>query len=215
MKQIIGIVGLIGSGKDTISDRLTIEHDWVRLSFSSKLKDTVSQIFGWDREMLEGRTTESRHWREQEDSWWAEVLQIENLTPRWVLQYWGTEVCRRGFHQDIWIRSLERQIIDTEKNVIITDARFTNEIDIIHSLGGKVIRVKRGPDPQWFEHAVIVNTCDQSDYRWDDSNRFLKQSNIHESERAWVGAPVDYVVENDGTIENLNEKINKIVRSLE
>jgi hypothetical protein len=48
------------------------------------LKDAVAHVFGWDRTMLEGRTKEAREWREQVDPWWAERLNMPNLTPRWV-----------------------------------------------------------------------------------------------------------------------------------
>ena len=99
--MIIGICGFIGSGKDTIADYLVNLHHFRRESFASTLKDAVSQVFGWDRTMLEGRTKQAREWREQVDPWWAERLKMPTLTPRWILQYWGTEVCRAGFHDDI------------------------------------------------------------------------------------------------------------------
>ena len=65
--MIIGICGFIGSGKDTAADFLCNLHNFKRLSFASTLKDAVSNVFGWDREMLEGRTQASRDWREQKD----------------------------------------------------------------------------------------------------------------------------------------------------
>jgi hypothetical protein len=63
--NIIGICGPIGSGKDTIADILIKERGYIKLSFASALKDAVSAIFGWDRNMLEGADSESRLWREQ------------------------------------------------------------------------------------------------------------------------------------------------------
>ena len=65
--MIIGICGFIGSGKDTIADYLVNLHGFRRESFANSLKDAVAQIFGWDRIMLEGRTKQSREWREQRD----------------------------------------------------------------------------------------------------------------------------------------------------
>jgi hypothetical protein len=106
MSQIIGIVGFIGSGKDTVADYLVNFHGYKRESFANSLKDAVSQVFGWDRELLEGRTKESRDWRETRDEWWSKRLK-RDITPRWVLQYWGTEVVRKGFHDDMWVASLE------------------------------------------------------------------------------------------------------------
>ena len=91
---IIGITGLIGSGKDTAADHLCTMHGFKRMSFASTLKDAISVIFSWDRELLEGSTKASREWREQIDVWWSERLHIPNLTPRYILQIWGTEVLK-------------------------------------------------------------------------------------------------------------------------
>ena len=88
--SIVAICGFIGSGKNTAADYLVSDCKFVRASFASSLKDAVSSVFGWDRELLEGITEESRLWRENVDIWWSERLNIPNLTPRWVLQHWGT-----------------------------------------------------------------------------------------------------------------------------
>ena len=118
--MIVGFVGLIGAGKDTAADYLVNFHNFRRDSFASTLKDAVSDVFGWDRTLVDGRTQESRAWREQVDEWWANRLNIPNLTPRWVLQFWGTEVFRQGFHSDIWIASLENKLRKTKDNIVVT-----------------------------------------------------------------------------------------------
>ena len=126
--MIIGVCGFIGSGKDTVADYLVNFHEFRRESFASTLKDAVASVFGWDRTMLEGRTAQAREWREQVDPWWAARLDMPTLTPRWVLQYWGTEVCRKSFHDDIWIASLENKLRNSQDHVVISDCRFPNEI---------------------------------------------------------------------------------------
>ena len=50
--MIIGICGLIGSGKGTAADILVEQHGFTKISFADKLKDGVATVFGWDREML-------------------------------------------------------------------------------------------------------------------------------------------------------------------
>ena len=155
--MIIGICGFIGSGKDTVADYLVNFHEFRRESFASTLKDAVANVFGWDRTMLEGRTKEAREWREQVDHWWAERLDMPTLTPRWVLQYWGTEVCRKGFHDDIWIASLENKLRNSKDHVVISDCRFPNEISSIKNAGGHIVWVQRGALPDWYDVAVDAN----------------------------------------------------------
>lgn len=209
--MIIGFVGLIGAGKDTAADYLVNFHGFRRDSFANTLKDAVSNVFGWDRTLLEGRTTQAREWREQVDPWWAERLNMPNLTPRWVLQYWGTEVCRHGFHDDIWIASVENKMRKTTDNIVISDVRFPNEIKAIHNAGGMVIRVKRGDDPEWFDAAASLNRGPNGNASWALSKNKLEQLKIHASETSWVGGKIDHIVYNDTTIDELFDQIKNLV----
>jgi hypothetical protein len=200
--MIIGFVGFIGSGKDTAADYLVNFHEFRRDSFANTLKDAVAAVFGWDRTMLEGRTKQAREWREQVDPWWAERLNKPNLTPRWILQYWGTEVCRKAFHDDIWIASLESKLRNSKDNIVISDVRFPNEIKAIHNAGGKVIRIKRGPEPEWYDDAVNANAGDKY-MGWAIGKKKLETLKIHASETAWVGGNIDVTITNDGSIDEL------------
>lgn len=210
--MIIGICGLIGSGKDTVADYLVNSHEFRRESFAGTLKDAVAAVFGWDRTMLEGRTKASRDWREQVDPWWAARLGIPKLTPRWVLQNWGTEVCRKGFHDDIWIASLENKLRNAEDNVVISDCRFPNEIASIRNAGGLVIRTKRGPDPEWFKSAAIVNLGPTRNLSWASNKAVMDNYKIHASETAWVGTRFDAELNNDGSIDDLYAQVKNLVQ---
>lgn len=205
-KMIIGVCGFIGSGKDTIADYLVNVHGFRRESFANTLKDAVAAVFGWDRVMLEGRTKEAREWREQVDVWWAERLNIPNLTPRWVLQQWGTEVCRKGFHDDIWIASVENKLRRSKDNIVISDCRFPNEISSIKSAGGTIIRVDRGIRPHWYDIAVQANKG------VDSANIWLMKEKIHASETAWVGTKFDYVLDNNSTLDSLFNQVETVVQ---
>jgi hypothetical protein len=199
--MIVGICGLIGSGKDTVADYLVNFHEFRRESFASTLKDAVSAVFGWDRTMLEGRTKEAREWREEVDQWWAERLDMPTLTPRWVLQYWGTEVCRKSFHDDIWIASLENKLRNSRDNIVISDCRFPNEIASIKNAGGKILWVRRGELPSWFDIALSANQGQNI------AIQQLKQLKIHASETSWIGTDFDFVIENNGTIDDLYQQV--------
>jgi hypothetical protein len=199
--KIIAIAGFIGSGKDTAAEYLINNHNFTKLSFAGALKDCVSVVFGWDRVLLEGETLESRQWREQIDPWWAKRLDMPNLTPRWVLQYWGTEVCRVGFHKDIWVAALENKLHRATGNVVITDARFSNELEAVKNLRGTLIRVERGPRPDWYEHAARFN---QGVGGW------MQPEGVHASEYSSVGLEYDYYLDNNKSKEDLFKMIGSI-----
>jgi hypothetical protein len=203
--MIIGVCGFIGSGKDTVADYLQNFHEFRRESFASTLKDAVAAVFGWDRTMLEGRTKEAREWREQVDPWWAERLGMPTLTPRWVLQYWGTEVCRKAFHDDIWIASLENKLRTGKDSIVISDCRFPNEIQSIRNAGGQIVWVQRGELPDWYDTAVAAN----QGHNWAVQD--LKMRKIHASETAWVGTHFDAILDNNQTIDELYKQAASIV----
>lgn len=198
--MIIGICGLIGAGKDTAADYLVNFYGFRRDSFAATLKDAVASVFGWDRELLEGRTKNAREWREQIDPWWSNRLNMPQLTPRLVLQLWGTEVCRKRFHDDIWIASVENKIRLAKDNIVISDCRFPNEIQSIRNAGGRVIRIARGPDPDWFNLARIAPNEMQKIY-----------PTIHASEYSWASTNFDLIVDNNGSIEDLYDQLKNLV----
>ncbi len=209
--MIIGICGLIGAGKDTIADYLVNIHEFRRESFANTLKDAVAAVFGWDRVLLEGRTKEAREWREQVDPWWAERLQIPTLTPRWVLQYWGTDVLRNHFHDDIWIASLENKLRKTRDDIVISDCRFPNEIKAIKNQGGIVIRVVRGKDPEWMS-AAFAYMSGPSTIGWAIGKDALQKAGIHASEYSWAATEFDYIIDNNSTIDNLYKQVGLLVQ---
>lgn len=188
--MIIAICGLQGSGKDTLGSIFVNKFNFTKLSFADILKDVLSIVFNWDRNMLDGTTNESRLWREQVDNWWSQRLNINNFTPRYALQYFGTELFRNHFHDDIWVATIERKLLDYP-NVIITDCRFINEIIMLKKYNTKFIRITRGILPQWF-----INY---------ENNIIDKPEGIHPSEYLWIKTKFDYKYENNGTIDNMEE----------
>jgi len=206
---IIGLVGWIGSGKNTVADILSTQHDYRKDSFAAPLKDATANIFNWPRKTLEGDTDHSRHFRECVDPYWANKLQIKNFTPRLALQIVGTELFREHFHPKIWLDSLEhRYIAGGQKPTIITDCRFRNELAFIKQMGGFTIRVKRGDDPHWTELAK------QAQQGNDFAIQQLSDIGIHASEWDHTGVLVDFIIENNGTLEQLTDKVSSVAKVL-
>lgn len=188
--SLIAICGFQGSGKDTLANIL-IEKGYTKVSFAGLLKDVVATIFSWNRDLLEGTTKKSRKWRETVDEWWANRLNIPNLTPRYVLQQIGTDVLRNHFHQDIWVAAIERKISNMS-GVVITDCRFPNEIDMIKKLNGSILHIYRGKLPIWFGTEDIPK-------------------DIHISEVLWTKYNFDKTIDNNGDIKQLEIKIKNFL----
>ncbi len=198
MKEIIVFCGLIGSGKDTAANFL-LNDECIKLSFASALKDAVSCVFGWNRKMLEGDTKESRNWREQIDEWWAKRLNIPHLTPRFILQNWGTDVLRNHFHPDIWVAALENKIVNSKvKRIIITDCRFKNEVSCLQQIvkennyGLTFNWIRRFPLPFWVENYL---------------KNGIAPIGVHPTEYLWLDLSFDNIIDNDESIDKLRGKI--------
>ena len=190
--MIIGLCGLIGSGKNTVAEHLMEQHYYISVSFAETLKDAAACIFGWDRDMLEGATPEDRAAREIKDEWWSERLGFD-VSPRYMLQYLGTEVMRNNLHPDIWALSAEKLIKENPwEQYVFTDVRFPNEAAMIRRIGGKVWHVRRGELPEWFGQ---------------------NPEHIHASETAWNNETFDATIYNDGTIEDLKTTIDNLLEA--
>lgn len=201
--MIVGLVGFIGAGKGSVADLLVQRHNFEKESFANSVKDAVATIFGWNRALLEGDTPESRAWREQNDDFWSKKFS-RNFSPRLALQLMGTEAGRNVFHSDIWVHTVQRRC-SANKNYVIADVRFPNEIEAIKNDGGIIIRVKRGDEPKWFNTALNVNN------KHNLYGMAEQYPDIHYSEWAWIGSPIDYTIANDYTMDELIKKVDLTV----
>jgi len=204
--MIIGLVGFIGSGKNTVANHLVHKYNYTQDSFAHSLKERCSVIFNWPRELLEGDTEESRVWRERVDCWWSEKLNIPHFTPRYAMQHLGTDTIRKHFNKDIWTLSLEHRL-SNNKNIVISDARFPNEIDLIRNQNGIILLVDSGNKPEWYDLA-------HSAYKGNITaleRMKTKYKDVHESEWSWIGVPLDGIIHNTGTLCDLKTNINTVL----
>lgn len=212
-RKLVAINGTIGSGKDTFS-QVFIDNGFYRISFAETLKDAVSAIFGWDREMLEGTTNEARKIREQPDEYWSSKLGKE-VTPRWVLQNLGTDVLRKHFHDNIWVFAAENKIRNLPHDrVIITDCRFPNELKMVRENSGTIIEVQRVL-PEWYWDAFKYNLEVERNELDKTTGTPSSMEGVHSSEYGWVGINrPDYIVENNSTIDSLHSQAYTILSNI-
>lgn len=135
---IVGINGIAGAGKDTITDMVILalakDHKIKsgKFAFADNLKRAASAIFG-----IELDDFYNRDLKEVKDPYW-------DMSPREMAQKLGTEACRKGIRDDIWIRSLATSINNSFVDLaFITDVRFDNEAEFVRESGGIVINITR------------------------------------------------------------------------
>lgn len=218
-----------GSGYNDLVDYSQVNNGWDTKKFAGKLKDIACLLLGCTREQLEDREFKEKELGEE---WWklkyifidadgnksiyyGDYLNrnqnyengfmgyklfskaVIKLTPRKILQLLGTEAGREIIHPNLWVNALMNEYDTTDwnpannSNWVITDMRFSNELKSVKAKDGITIRVER----QVF-----------------DSENPDRQRSIHPSETALDNAEFDYVIYNNGTIEELVFKLEQILK---
>lgn len=221
--MIIAINGKIGVGKDTVGEiiqKLCATNNGPEFEirkFAGKLKTIASLLTGVPVEKFEDQEFKKSllgdEWGTVKENPLNSIPVFENvqfnhlMSVRELLQKLGTEAMRDGLHKEVWVnalfadykRKLELVKSDSSKydlkveesgeypNWIITDMRFPNEMEAVKEKGGITIRVNR-----------------------DNGTRAI-DVNPHPSETSLDHVEFDYVIENDGTIEDLVEKVRTIL----
>jgi len=198
---LLGVCGRKRHGKDTVGRSLRRQFDMTPIAFADPLKRIAMDIYGLSYDQCYGDDL-----KEVIDPRWG-------VTPRHIMQQIGTEM-GRTIHPETWVRYCLRTIEEAAAgkqplihiakmrkfelakedfvNVqrwVVTDVRFPNEAEAIRSKGGKVIKVVR--------------------------SEFLKRAtDMHASETSIDEINPDFLVLNDSTIEDLNQKVLDIGRTL-
>lgn len=166
---IVGTAGRAGAGKDTVADHLVAHHGFKKFSFSDTVYTEVMEAFDVSESLLRNRETKdtptfSLSLYRCKDTFFVGVAlaQLEKkypsiptpelnhhaLSPREVLQWWGTEY-RRAQDPDYWIKKSQlwldsvKQATGDLVGVVNTSVRFANECEFIRSNGGSLWHVMR------------------------------------------------------------------------
>lgn len=108
----------------------------------------------------------------------------QEYTPRLLLQYIGTDLFRDKILQNIWVNALFSDFKSLNNNWIISDLRFPNEFDAIKVREGLCIRINRNSD---------------------NKSNHISETSLDHIEN-W-----DWVINNDGSIEDLIEEVKKML----
>jgi hypothetical protein len=174
---VFGLSGKAGSGKDTLAENLIKNHGFFRLSFGDGLKEHCRTVHIWDG---------------QKDEAGRRLLQTE-----------GTDKHRASYPNvwiDILVNKMRMLLADGYDRFVITDVRFENEWELVHS---GIKNLEWGKDATTKNIRIIGRKMEMSE-----------EAMNHPSETALDDFDFDFYVENTGTIEELDEKTNKIIENL-
>jgi dephospho-CoA kinase len=165
--------------------------------YASAGKDTVSQIlvdkFGYKRMAfadsirdilytLNPLAQKGIYIKQLVDEYGWDIAKQDPEVRR-LLQVLGTEVGREFFGDDIWVDTLIAKI-EPEDKVVITDVRFPNEAREINYLAGQIWRVNRNG---------------------------IEAVNEHVSETQMDNYDFDFVINNNGSLEDLEQYITALI----
>ena len=152
--RIFALSGRRRVGKDTVAEILCKNHGFKRFSFADSLKQLCSDalqmpsFYFFDDEYKDSKVIFEllpNHVDAIEQLTGLSGLSREIKlfeTPRECLQYVGTNLIR-SVDSDFWIRSLITKLKDRMFDVVITDARFSNERIALKAIGATNILIER------------------------------------------------------------------------
>ena len=188
MAIIIAISGKKRSGKDTVADYLCQKYNFVKQCFADPLKQAVAILFDWKLEDLYNEN------KDLKDDFWK-------IIRRKPLQTFGTELMRQNLQKYVpelgwvkdnfwvlrWMKEYDRK---NPERVVIPDARFINEIELI--------RLKY-PD-EFFSIRI---------------NRNIQSNDIHLSEISLDQYDkFDFIIDNNSTFEHLFQQVDNIMEQI-
>lgn len=105
------------------------------------------------------------------------------------IQRYGTEAHRDIFGDDFWVDMiLPRERDYTDRLYIVTDVRFENEAQRILDLGGKIIQINRV--------------------------EYYDTTECHISEEVLPSKMIDQAINNNGTKDQLKERVLRVIENL-
>ena len=190
MKKIILLNGLPRAGKDTVADFIVDNFNYTKKSFASPMKRIISNTFGISLGELE-------EMKNNTDEFGVEIKVYPNNQPQQVIQYtnfreilqkFGTEGMKPEFGDAVWSDLLYNSIIKADTDLfVVADYRFMCEYQ--PQDGVEIIR-------------ILVKDKRELPLEGHASDVELYQNNVI----------FDYTIDNTGTLIELEEKVNSIIK---
>lgn len=213
---LIGIGGLLASGKDTVADYLVEHHGFIKMGMSEPLNDALLALNPYIpytptdiRDAHSSITdhvhgihvgTVTRYQQLHEELGYTKAK--ENPEVRRLLQSLGTEVGRDMIDAEVWTTIAERKIITAMsqgKSVILTGIRFPNERDmILHNQGTLVWVDRTGP------HRVTPGGLPAGTY----------STVQHTSENTLGAGDFQVIMRNNSTLEALDYQTTEVLANI-
>ena len=216
LKDIVCL--LIGCTREQLEDRdfkeTSLGEEWTRYSVANGFWSHSDN--NPSHKMMDSKQCTKEEYEEEVKINWQTAYKTV-YTPRLLLQHIGTELFRNQIIDGIWVNALmseykpkEELVGTTPENIqwgevypnwIITDTRFPNELQAVKDKGGINIRVNRPKERE----LILRNATSIIDTR-----KTLEPE--HKSETALDNAEFDYVILNNGTIEDLVNECRNIIK---
>lgn len=150
---LFAMSGKMGSGKDTIGDKISNHIDYkdyvlISTSYATPLREEIMNVTELIKFMSHSKIEEKYNVSIDKVKKLYALLDGDSVydrtsNARRAIQYWGTDV-RRKQNYNYWANKIVDftiKTINNNKSVYITDVRFPNEAESVIDLGGKVIRL--------------------------------------------------------------------------
>ncbi len=187
-RHVIGLSGYAGVGKDTVARICAARFRFERLAFADGVREALLAVDPIVALPSPDNLSRS-HARLAEvvEAFGWEQAKREIPEVRRLQQRVGTDMGRDQLGEDVWVDRALTKLASLGERVVVTDVRFPNEAHALREIGAHVVRITRpgfGP------------------------------LNGHVSEIALDGWKYDAVLDNDGTVADLEVAVGRLVEEL-
>lgn len=177
--SIIAICGGKTQGKDTFANYLVQKYNYKNIKIAQQLKDVIKFIFNFNDDQVNGSS------KDIIDEKWK-------VKPRDLMQYIGTDIMQFNIQsiipnigRKLWIKNFIENNINNnvDKRLVISDLRFLHEYEELKNYNNNIIFIRIERDT-------------------------IKSNDNHISEIEHEVIPVNYIIKNNDSIEELHKNID-------